>query len=98
MLDKLEAIKDRFEEVSQLIIQPDVMSDMGNYTKLSKEYKDLEKVVAAYDSYRLTLENIESTKAILDKEKDPEFREMAKIEWEELKNKKMRWKKISEKC
>ena len=88
MLDKLEAIKDRFEEVSQLIIQPDVMSDMGNYTKLSKEYKDLEKVVAAYDSYRLTLDNIESTKSILEKEKDPEFREMAKMEWEELKNQK----------
>lgn len=67
MLDKLEAIKDRFEEVAQLIIQPDVMSDMGNYTKLSKEYKDLEKVVTAYDSYRLTLDNINSTKAILEK-------------------------------
>ena len=88
MLDKLEAIKDRFEEVSQLIIQPDVMADMGNYTKLSKEYKDLEKVVAAYDAYRLTLENIASTKSLLEKEKDPEFREMAKLEWEELKNQK----------
>ncbi|WP_339925419.1 peptide chain release factor 1 [uncultured Cyclobacterium sp.] len=88
MLDKLEAIKDRFEEVAQLIIQPDVMNDMGNYTKLSKEYKDLEKVVTAYDSYRLTLDNITSTKAILEKEKDPEFREMAKMEWEELKNQK----------
>ncbi|EPR69669.1 Peptide chain release factor 1 [Cyclobacterium qasimii M12-11B] len=43
------------------------MSDMGNYTKLSKEYKDLEKVVTAYDSYRLTLDNINSTKAILEK-------------------------------
>ena len=86
MLDKLEAIKERFEEVSQLIIQPDAMSDMGKYTKLSKEYKDLEKVVAVYETYRLTLENIRSTKALLEKEKDPEFREMAKLEWEELKD------------
>ena len=85
MQDKLEAIKERFEEVSQLIIQPDAMSDMGKYTKLSKEYKDLEKVVRVYDEYRLILDNLSSTKALLEKEKDPEFREMAKIEWEELK-------------
>ncbi|GAB4107818.1 peptide chain release factor 1 [Echinicola sediminis] len=85
MLDKLEHIKDRFEEVGQLIVQPDAMSDMGKYTKLSKEYKDLEKVVAVYDEYKLVLENIDSSKAILDTEKDPDFREMAKAELDELK-------------
>ncbi|MEX2513432.1 MAG: peptide chain release factor 1 [Cyclobacteriaceae bacterium] len=85
MLDKLEAIKERFEEVSQLIIQPDAMSDMGKYTKLSKEYKDLEKIVKVYHDYRLVMENITSTKGLLEKEKDPDFREMAKSEWEELK-------------
>ena len=88
MLDKLEAIKERFEEVGQLIIQPDAMSDMSKYTQLSKEYKDLEKVVQAYEEYKLVLENITSSKAILDKEKDPDFREMAKAELEELKEKK----------
>jgi len=88
MLDKLDAIKERFEEVGQLIIQPDAMSDMSKYTQLSKEYKDLEKVVQAYDEYKLVLENIISSKAILDKEKDPDFREMAKAELEELKEKK----------
>jgi peptide chain release factor 1 len=87
MLDKLEAIKERFEEVGQLIIQPDAMSDMSKYTKLSKEYKDLEKVVEAYNAYRLVMENIQSTKSILDKEKDPDFREMAKIELDELRDK-----------
>jgi peptide chain release factor 1 len=88
MLDKLEAIKERFEEVGQLIIQPDAMSDMSKYTQLSKEYKDLEKVVQAYEEYRLVLENITSSKAILDKEKDPDFRDMAKTELEELREKK----------
>ena len=88
MLDKLEAIKERFEEVGQLIIQPDAMSDMSKYTQLSKEYKDLEKVVQVYEEYKLVLENITSSKAILDKEKDPDFREMAKAELEELKEKK----------
>jgi peptide chain release factor 1 len=87
MLDKLEAIKERFEEVGQLIIQPDAMSDMGKYTKLSKEYKDLEKVVEAYNAYKLVMDNIQSTKSILEKEKDPDFREMAKIELDELREK-----------
>lgn len=93
MLDKLEAIKERFEEVGQLIIQPDAMSDMSKYTKLSKEYKDLEKVVEVYDEYRLVLDNITSSKEILDKEKDPDFREMAKIELDELRDRQIELEK-----
>lgn len=84
MLDKLAAIKDRFEEVGQLIVQPDAMSDMKSYSKLSKEYKDLEKIVKVYDEYANVLENIDSSKDILRTEKDEEFREMAKIELDEL--------------
>ena len=45
MIDKLNAIKDRFIEVSELIVQPEIISDMQNYIKLSKEYKDLEPIV-----------------------------------------------------
>lgn len=85
MLDKLQALKDRFIEVGQLIIQPDSMSDMSRYTKLNKEYRDLEKVVNLYDEYKLVKENITSTKEILEKEKDPDFREMAKAELDELR-------------
>ena len=85
MLDKLEAIKERFEEVGQLIIQPDAMSDMSKYTKLSKEYKDLEKVVEVYNELKLVMENITSSKEILEKEKDADFREMAKLEIDELR-------------
>lgn len=88
MLDKLEAIKERFEEVGQLIIQPDAMSDMNKYTQLSKEYKDLEKIVDVFQEYKLVLENITSAKAILDKEKDSDFREMAKAELDELRERK----------
>src|SRR5690606_38206630 len=84
MLNKLEAIKERFEEVGQLIIQPDSMSDMGKYTKLSKEYKDLEKIVEVYREYKLVLDNIASSKELLSKEKDADFREMAKAELDEL--------------
>jgi len=84
MLDKLEEIKHRFEEVGQLIVQPDAMSDMKKYTKLSKEYKDLEKIVSKYDKYRKVQADIISAKEMLATEKDQEFKEMAKLELEEL--------------
>lgn len=87
MIDKLEEIKHRFEEVGQLIVQPDIMTDMGKYSKLSKEYKDLEKIVVRYEEYKNILDNIASSKEILNTEKDPEFREMAKMELEELQEK-----------
>jgi peptide chain release factor 1 len=84
MIEKLEQIKHRFEEVSQLIVQPDAMSDMKKYGLLNKEYKDLQKVVNKYEEYQLIRDNISNTKQIIDKEKDQEFREMAKMELDEL--------------
>ncbi|MCG8318910.1 MAG: peptide chain release factor 1 [Cytophagales bacterium] len=88
MTDKLEELKARFEEVGQLLVQPETMADMKAYSKLNKEYKDLEKIVVKYDDYKNVLENIESAKELLSTEKDPEFRELAKAELEELaKNK-----------
>ncbi|WP_421891954.1 peptide chain release factor 1 [Marinoscillum sp.] len=88
MIDKLEAIKKRFEEVSQLIVQPDAMADMGNYAKLNKEYSDLGKVVKKYNEYTLLVGNLKSAKEVLETEKDEEFREMAKMELDELAPKK----------
>ncbi|WP_420384681.1 peptide chain release factor 1 [Roseivirga sp.] len=84
MIDKLQAIKDRFEEVGQLIVQPDAMSDMKAYSKLSKEYKDLEKIVKSFDEYQNVRENIKSTKELLKTEKDEDFREMAKAELDDF--------------
>lgn len=84
MIDKLEAIKHRFEEVGQLIVQPDAMADMSKYSKLNKEYKDLEKIVVKYDDYSQALADKKGAKEVLDVEKDREFREMAKAELEEL--------------
>jgi peptide chain release factor 1 len=84
MLDKLQAIEERFEEVGQLIVQPDATSDMKKYSRLSKEYKDLQKIVDKYHQYQNVLDHIESAKSVLITEKDPEFREMAKAELDEL--------------
>ena len=87
MIEKLEEIRDRFEEVGQLMVQPDVMSDMDNFTKLSKEYSDLEKVVVVYKEYSNLLSNLASAKEVLQTEKDPDFREMAKMEIDEIQPK-----------
>jgi peptide chain release factor 1 len=84
MLDKLEAIKQRFDEVSELIVAPDIISDMKRYTSLNKEYKELNKIVQKYTEYKNLLGNIESSKKVLATEKDPDFREMAKEELELL--------------
>ncbi|HVD98162.1 MAG TPA: peptide chain release factor 1 [Cytophagaceae bacterium] len=84
MIDKLEAIKERFEEVSELLIQPDIISDMKRYSSLNKEYRDLEKIVIEYKKYMDILSNIETSKNVISTEKDPEFRDMAKAELDEL--------------
>ena len=84
MIDKLEAIKHRFEEVSQLIVQPDAMADMKNYSRLNKEYKELEKIVKQYNAYKEVVSNIKNAREILETEKDADFRQMAKDELETL--------------
>jgi peptide chain release factor 1 len=88
MLDKLKAIKDRFQEVERLISAPDAMSDMELYVQLNKEYKDLGPIVDAYHKYKNIVSNIISSKEILKEEKDDEMREMAKMELDELLPKK----------
>ncbi len=84
ILTKLEGVKQRFDEVAELINQPEIVSDMKRYVKLNKEYKSLEPVVEAYNKYKNLLSNINSAKEILATEKDEELREMAKMEIEEL--------------
>lgn len=80
MLDKLEAINLKYLAIEEQMNQPEVMSDMKRYVKLNKDYKDLQPVIAAYKEYKNTLENIDNAKEVLNKEKDEEFREMAKEE------------------
>jgi peptide chain release factor 1 len=84
MINKLEEIKHRFEEVGQLIVQPDAISDMKKFSKLNKEYRDLEKVVNKYDEFSTVLQSLRHAKEVLEAEKDQEMRELAKMELEEL--------------
>ncbi|AFK03255.1 Peptide chain release factor 1 [Emticicia oligotrophica DSM 17448] len=84
MLNQLEAIRERYEEVSQQMTMPEVVSDMTKFTRLSKEYKDLEKIVNEYKIYKNVLSNIEGAKDIIANEKDEEMRDLAKEELDEL--------------
>jgi len=88
ILLKLGAIKDHYLEVGKLIIDPEVISDTKRYVKYTKEYKELEPVAKAFDSYKLLCENIANAKEIIQNESDPDFKEMAKDELNELQDQK----------
>ncbi|MEA3448691.1 MAG: peptide chain release factor 1 [Bacteroidota bacterium] len=88
ILNKLEGVKKRYEEVEKLLSEPSVTADMDKYIKLNKEYKDLEPVIQAYDEYLEIINGIEDAKEMLDTENDEEMRDMAKQELEELNAKK----------
>ncbi len=80
LIPKLEAIKQRYNEVADLIIQPDVISDQKRYSSLNKEYSDLGKIVKVYDQYKGALDTIEESDEIIADGSDKDFVELAKIE------------------
>lgn len=80
LLEKLDALVIRFEEIGKLITDPSVIADMKRYVKLNKEYRDLEKISVAHAEYKQILTTIDEAKQILDTENDQELREIAKEE------------------
>lgn len=78
LLSRLDGIEARFEEISTLITDPSVIADMKRYVRLTKEYKDLEKLTQATRSYRTLIGNISEAQEILATENDQEMREMAR--------------------
>ena len=87
LLDKLEAIKNRFDDVERELSSSEATKDMKRYTQLSREYKDMKAVVEKYHEYRMLSSNLENARNVLNNEKDSEFKEMARIEVEELNTK-----------
>ena len=87
MLEKIRIVKQRYDEVSDLIIQPDIISDQKKYAQLSKEYKDLGDVVKKGQEYESLLNNIEEAKEIISDGSDAEMVEMAKMEMDEAQSK-----------
>jgi peptide chain release factor 1 len=84
LLEKLEALRLRFEEVGQMITDPEVIADQKRYVKLNKEYRDLEDIVEVGKKYKNLLENIESSRIMLKEEDDEEMKAMAREELDDL--------------
>jgi peptide chain release factor 1 len=87
MLDKLEEIKRRFEDVETKLADPAVIADLKLFKKLNIEYKELGEVVGKINEYKKTLDNIEQAKHVMATEKDRDFIDMAKAELEENREK-----------
>ncbi|HHT22273.1 MAG TPA: peptide chain release factor 1 [Bacteroidales bacterium] len=87
LLDKLDGLQHKFEEISLLITDPAVIADMNRYVKLNKEYSELSKLMDARKEYKTALLNIQEAKDILANENDPEMKEMARMELDDLESK-----------
>lgn len=87
MLDKLEAIKARFEDLGVSLTNPEVVGDNRKFSAMSKEYRSLEKIVKLHDAYKSLLNDISSYREALQSD-DAELREMAKDELPELEENK----------
>lgn len=87
MFDKLEKVKQRYNEIAELLNKPDAMNDQREYIKLSKEYSDLTEIVNVYDEYISAKEEAEKNKKLLYETSDSEMKELAKAEEEELTTK-----------
>ena len=85
MIEKLDIVQQRFIEVSDLIIQPDIIADQKQYIQLNKEYKDLNKIVAKAEVYRSVIANIEEAETMIKEETDSEMIDMARMQLEEAK-------------
>ena len=87
MLERIQIIKQRFDEVSDLIIQPEIISDQKRYVQINKEYKDLKKILDRGEIYKELVSNIEEAQEIIADGSDAEMVEMAKMEMDEAQSK-----------
>ena len=92
MLDKLDAIKGRFDNLGVALTNPEIVSDNKKFTAVSKEYRSLEKIVNARNEYIKVLDNIEFNKEVLNGD-DAEMRDLAKQELPDLEASKEAWEK-----
>ncbi len=85
MIEKLNIVKQRFDEVNDLIIQPDIMQDQKRYVELNKEYKDLKALMDEREKYIRLTENIAEAQEVIADGSDAEMTEMAKMQLDEAK-------------
>lgn len=89
LLNKLEQISYKYDEIAKQMVDPDIISDMKRYVSLNREYKELSEIVKVYHSYKDVLNNIDNAKLIIQTEKDLEFKEMAREELEDFQKTKL---------
>ena len=89
LLNKLEQISYKYDEITKQMVDPAIISDMKRYVILNREYKELSEIVKVYYSYKDILANIENAKLIIQTEKDLEFKDMAREELEDLQKSKL---------
>ncbi|MFM1807700.1 MAG: peptide chain release factor 1 [Bacteroidota bacterium] len=87
MIDKLNIIKQRYDEIADLIIQPDVISDQKRYVQLNKEYTSLKGLVQKRSEYLEAKNNLEEAEMLMAQSDDPEMIEMARMQYDESKSK-----------
>lgn len=88
MFDQLESVVGRYEELSEMLSDPEVIADTKRFMKLSKEEGNLRETVMTYKKYKQVLEGLEETEELLREKLDPEMEEMAKEELSSLREEK----------
>ncbi|CAG1022215.1 partial Peptide chain release factor 1, partial [Patescibacteria group bacterium] len=86
MFDKLEKVKQRYNEIAELLNKPETVNNQKEYRKLSKEYSDLTEIVNAYDEYIKVKRQLEENKKLLYETSDAEMKELAAAEQEDLQS------------
>ncbi len=84
IIDKLEAIKARFDDLGVALTNPEVVNDNKRFSQISREYRKLEKIADVYKIYRTCLDSLEFAREVLETESDEELRTMAKEDIEKL--------------
>ncbi len=87
MFDKLEKVKERYIEIGNLLVKPEIISNQEEFIKLSKEYSSLNEIVTLYDEYLKAKKELDSIKILIQDSKESDIKELAKEEEENLKNK-----------
>lgn len=90
MLERLDNLVEKYEELNNLLSQPEIIADQSKYQKYAKAHADLADVVATYQEYKSVLKQIEDSHEMLVSEKDEEFRQMLNDELEDLENRKVK--------
>ena len=84
IVDKLEAINARFDDLGVALTNPEVVNDNKRFSQISKEYRKLEKIVAIYKTYRICVDRLDFAREVLETESDEDLRSMAKEDLEKL--------------